>query len=364
MKVLNYLCCIFVLISCTNTQQYLGNISFDDVKNCNEQQKLNYDSSNISIIPLESRRDCLIGRVEKIALSNEYFFIWSNNSILQFFRNGKFIRPVGIYGRGPQEYLDIIDFTINEKNQIIFIADSQNILQYNFDGDFISKSSVNIFWKFDVTDDGYFIINPINFFGNESNKLILTNFSGDTLVKFKNSILYQPKSVSLWPQRKSLFTVNDSYIFHQQFSDTIYTIDTKNLTLNYRYSFDFGKLKLTNQALSEGSKAIDQTIYISDITEDLKYIYLMCRSKGSDVKFLIDKKTGKYYKPDFYIPEIRFHFWPKWQYQDTLLIDIISASHIVDRKDSLPKSYLDSIISSIDENSNSLLILYNSKKLQ
>lgn len=362
MKYQKCLLCLLVLVSCTKPKQFLGDISYEDIQNCRESKKLIYGDGNISIIPLESKRECLTGRVGKIVLTNEYYFIWSNNSILQFLRNGKFIRAIGNYGRGPQEYLDINDFTINEKEKIVFIADSQNIIQYNFEGDFISKYAVNLFWKFDVTDEGHYVINPINFFGNEPNKLIIINSSGDTLVKFKNSILYQPKSLSLWPQRKSILKIDKNYIYHQQFCDTIFTVNTNNLTLDYRYSFNFGNHKITNQALSEGSKAIGQSVYISDITEDLNYIYLACNNKGSIIKSLIDINSGKFYKPDFYIPEIKFQFWPKWQYQDSLLIDIVSASHIIEMKDSLPKSNLDSMIGKLNEFSNSLLIIVNSGK--
>jgi hypothetical protein len=311
-------------------------------------------------VPLESSEKCLIGNIQKVIMTSKYCFILSGNSVYQFLRSGKFVRAIGNIGRGPKEFLDIFDFAVNEKEEKIYIADCQKILQFNFNGEFCSSSPGNILWKFEVTDNDRFIINPINVLGNEANKLIVKNQAGDTLKKFKNSILFEPKIFSLWPQLKSIFRVEDDFIFHQQFCDTIFTLNPGELTLTYRYSFDFGNAGITNKALSEGQKAVDDATYITDVTEDLRFIYVICIDRGNSMKYVIEKSTGKYYIADFYIKEAKFNFWPEWQYQDSLLIDIIYTSCITRLKDSLPVSYLNSFLKNIDDNSNPILIIVNS----
>jgi len=312
---------------------------------------------DVTVVPLESSKECFLGKIAKVMLSRDFIFILSDNYVYQFNRDGKFVRTIGILGRGPQEYLKINDFTINEERGAVYIADNENIVLYDFSGGFISKTKMGFFRRFDVTDDGKFVVNPPNLNGKDLYKLVVFNESGDTLARFKNSVLYNSKMMYMWFQLKNISRVGGELIFQQQHTDTVYTINSKNLTLDYRYSFDFGSNALTNKMLEEGLEAVNRSIYIKDLTESTDFIYLLCKNQKMVEKIAVNKSSGKSYRPGFYIPQLMFDFWPKWQYQDSLLIDYIPASHIIEKRDSLPKSRFDSVTSGINENSNPTLVI-------
>ncbi|OFY39700.1 MAG: hypothetical protein A2X18_09830 [Bacteroidetes bacterium GWF2_40_14] len=357
MKIITYIFGILLFFACSQQDSYDGRITLKNLENCKDSLTLTDINARISFVPLESRKECLIGNIQKLVLSSEYFFIWSKNVVYQFLRNGTFVRCIGNYGRGPEEYLDIYDIAVNEKQEKVFIADEQKVLDFNFAGEYCSTYQAKFWWKFEVSDEGNFLINPIIIFGNEPNKLIVRDMKGDTLAMFNNAIRFEPKNISMWPQLKSLSRLENMFIFHQQFCDTIFTLNPVDRSLTYRYSFDFGDFKITEQTLNEGGEAHNKVISVTGITEDLKYIYVDIRNRGKQLRYVIEKHTGKCHLPCFKIPELQYNFWPKWQYHDNILIDYISASYLAERNDSLSKTNIDSRLKKLDENSNPVLII-------
>jgi len=357
MKIITYIFGILLFFACSQPDSYDERITLKNLENCKDSLTLTDINDRISFVPLESRKECLIGNIQKLVLSSEYYFIWSKNVVYQFLRNGTFVRSIGNYGRGPEEYLDIFDIAVNEKQEKVFIADERKVLEFNFAGEYCSTYQAKFWWKFEVSDEGNFIINPIIIFGNEPNKLIVKNMKGDTLARFINAIHFEPKNFSMWPQLKSLSRLENKYIYHQQFCDTVFTLNPEDHSLTHRYSFDFGDFKITEQTLNEGGEAHNKVISVTGITEDLKYIYADIRNMGKQLRYVIEKHTGKCYFPGFRLPEIEYNFWPKWQYHDNILIDYISASYLAERKDSLSQSNFDSTLKNLDENSNPVLII-------
>ena len=98
-------------------------------------------ADTIEYIPLETSQNSLPGSISDARFTKEYIFIVQGlrRPIVQYDRAEKLIRTVGSLGRGPEEYVVMRDFSIDEEHGIIYILSSYNgnIQAYSFDGGYI-----------------------------------------------------------------------------------------------------------------------------------------------------------------------------------------------------------------------------------
>jgi len=98
-------------------------------------------------IILETSKKCLIGSVTDMQVYDEKIYIFdkmSAQSLLQFDLNGKFIRKIADRGKGPGEYLNLSDFTIDKKNSELYLLDNNKLHRYKTDGTYINSVSIEI----------------------------------------------------------------------------------------------------------------------------------------------------------------------------------------------------------------------------
>ena len=82
---------------------------------------------NVQSIALEDVENGLIGKISKLIVLNESIFILDSSiahCLFVFNREGKFIRKIGRIGKGPGEYSNLSDFTIDLDHNIIYVLDS------------------------------------------------------------------------------------------------------------------------------------------------------------------------------------------------------------------------------------------------
>jgi len=78
-------------------------------------------TSDIEFVKLETKNECLIDW-GKYYINPEYILVEiSKRGILQFARNGKFIRTLVLAGQGPKEFVEA-SWTVDEKNQVLIMA--------------------------------------------------------------------------------------------------------------------------------------------------------------------------------------------------------------------------------------------------
>ena len=95
--------------------------------------------TSMELIPLETRKECLLNDYPKLILNDSLIFMsgWGLNDLYVFDHSGRFLNQIGNRGRGPNEYLLLINFFMNSEQPIIYIEDYHHILEYGFDGKFI-----------------------------------------------------------------------------------------------------------------------------------------------------------------------------------------------------------------------------------
>ena len=103
---------------------------------------------NIRTIILETNDNCIIGNVDDIQAFDGFIYILDQTKtkcLFVFDMEGRFIRSIGNVGSGPGEYGEIRDFTLDTKNNIIFLCDHSNrIHKYRLDGTYIQTITVHL----------------------------------------------------------------------------------------------------------------------------------------------------------------------------------------------------------------------------
>ncbi|MCM1108047.1 MAG: 6-bladed beta-propeller [Clostridium sp.] len=100
--------------------------------------------THIRYLPLETTDECLIGYIDKIESDDANIFIFdnTNNQVLRFSQqDGRFLNRIGNYGRGPGEYIDLNEISINKAKKEIYLIDFQlyKLICFNYDGQLVRE---------------------------------------------------------------------------------------------------------------------------------------------------------------------------------------------------------------------------------
>ncbi len=132
-----------IIVSC----KPLNEISSETIRNLNPteeplQESIDYDK--VKIIKLESSLSCLIGNINRIEMNDSLIFVSEHDKLYTFTLNGKFVAKIGNKGEGPDEYMVLSSFYIDdEKQQVTIIDEFKNaLINYDFTGKYVSTVSV------------------------------------------------------------------------------------------------------------------------------------------------------------------------------------------------------------------------------
>ena len=107
------------------------------------------DPSGVVIVPLETHRECLIGRIERIFVRKDRIFIYDSQSKSVYFfdMEGRCTGKLHAYGVGPEEYASMTDAFVDEEN--IYVADSyrKQVQVYDLSGEYV-KTIKTPDWSF------------------------------------------------------------------------------------------------------------------------------------------------------------------------------------------------------------------------
>lgn len=315
--------------------------SYADFANTKDSLTAEQIQAHITYIPLDTSKKAMFGSFQSLFLSEEYFFIQTPDGILQFNRQGKFLRTLCRVGRGPAECEYILGLTINNKNKRAYIKGFTSCLEFDFNGNFIVNHNLTgMWWNFLVTDNGELLANPYNGMGNAEDKLVISTLRGDTLKRFNNYQLFSMEQNFMMPYLSAFNPYGNDVIFRQQFSDTVFTFQPITRTLTPRYVFDFNGLGLTPEVLAKGGQALDNHVYVSELYEDSQYIYLCLSEKRKSRLYLIRKGENKIYRS-----AIRMKEYNNWIFKPI----------------SIHKNTLATMVSPENENENYVIVLLEYK---
>jgi len=95
----------------------------------------------VQYIKLQTTAESLIGTISKLVIEGERIFIHdrTGDQIVSFDMKGNYLYKISGSGRGPNEYVRIHDFTVNNDSILIYDNLSMKILMYNSKGELLGR---------------------------------------------------------------------------------------------------------------------------------------------------------------------------------------------------------------------------------
>ena len=203
-----------ILSSISACTQQPNTISQNDQKNLSWIEQEDSTAANyidtVEYILLEAHPDGLFREIDKLIVKNDKIFIFDfigRNQVLVFDRNGKFLYKTGNRGRGPKEYIQLRNFTVDDK--FIYLIDNikHELLLHDIqNGNFITKKTLPfVVYDMAVFDNGNYIFSwavvdgAILSPGQQPYRIYIT----DSDMNIKNSIFRQMKTtVASYPDSR------------------------------------------------------------------------------------------------------------------------------------------------------------------
>lgn len=326
-----------------------------------ETVNLSKIGKELSYLPLETSPQCLIQNIDKILFSKSFIFVNdTRNRLLQFDRNGKFLRQIGSMGRGPEEYLYVYDFCINEDtNEIYIFSLDDKMLIFSFEGKY--KKTIKLSFRIAdaiILDKNSLMFHLPNvpgpkFFATYS--WIITDMQGNPKQKYKNHLM----RVGNVGVSKTPIYIFDGYARFMEYGvDTLYYF--KDTRKNPYALFSYGDLKgdpdpLIDPANRTNNDELKNKMLIWTILENEEFLFIKFSRRSNNSLFAIySKKTDKltFLKDGVFKNDLSGggEFWPKHIIDNKILVDYVDAFPLL--KSSVPKD----LKAKLTESSNPVII--------
>lgn len=289
----------------------------------------------LSYIPLETSPECLIESIKKVILSETYIFISEFTRLLQFDREGRFVRQIGSAGRGPEEFVSVNDFCIDILKKEIYIISNTRLIIYSFNGTFISSIKLSFHPSQIICKDQNSLMFYLqNFPGKINPSWTITNRRGVIIKSIKNSLKRSAKP-GMIIINSPLYLFNNSAHFMEFGIDTLYYFKGE---IKEPYAvFSYGNLKMDfdqviNQSMIKSNiNDLTGKLWIGSIIETNDYFFLtfFLGITNAAIHGVYNKKTQEvtFLKEDAFCNDLDggVKFWPRQIVNDNNLLGYADA---------------------------------------
>ncbi|HBZ26087.1 MAG TPA: hypothetical protein DEO54_07590 [Rikenellaceae bacterium] len=368
-------------------------------------KKLSEVAKGIEYIPLETNDSALINNISKIAVENNKIYISDNSDKLFVFdRKGKHLRTLNRKGRGPGEYLNLRYFDVdNESDNILILGYNGHISIYDSVLNYMrsvysSNAAGRNHSKFERLGDTLFLIAQFNVAYNTPTKIIMFDSSSNVL----DSVIFKPiefiennADVPLRINHPVIVKFNDDIRYFSVKGDTIFSLNSK-LEKSIAYIFKQGKYREPDRLtyedfISQKAPFISISPYLIE-TESNLFLTMILRgqtkepivrtynlpdgtvneSVRTDAYGIFRKSDGKFFvlaQPLKGVPGLSDDikqgppFWPKYSNSNQELISYRGSADIINYAvtNSESGSYINELASKLNENSNPVVIIAQTK---
>lgn len=254
-------------------------VSLDNFKDNNYSASKNL--KDIEYVPLESNSDIVIGSINKLIVTTRGIYIYDklSNAIFVFNLGGKFKYKIDRKGTGPGEYVNIINFTVDQHNDDIYIHDDRGlkILKFDSSGHFVMSNKTDFLFRDFIAFNGHlglyagFWPNQLAFDGsNDLFRYVVKNFDSNKISYSSMKFNYNESLLRIVGLSYYFNTNGDNRILFERTSSCIYNISNSG-ELSPKYYADFGDFKLPE--ITYGMNGEDMTKYDQEFSSG-KYGYL------------------------------------------------------------------------------------------
>jgi hypothetical protein len=212
----------FLVLSCKSPEKNL--YQFDPRTLKENIITLSEIADDITYIPLDNSMPMGLIYNPRYFVNNSIYLSTMNSGILVFDKKGKLIRKIGVFGRGPGEYTYCYYFTVDDKNETVYVLDSKIIKVYSKSGNFLRSFSLNengsSFDAIEFSNSKLFLQNSIQYEDTRYEWIVLDTLGN--LVKTKRRT-DQPFSVN-WSAGGGMYKLENRIYSWNPWRDTIFSI--------------------------------------------------------------------------------------------------------------------------------------------
>lgn len=247
------------LIACSTKRSDLKDEEFAhllniDLEDANDKMSESDFLSRVDYIPLKGT---LMGEINKILFHHDRIYMGDHlqDKIMWFDMQGNFINMIDSVGRGPGEYLEYVDFTIDTDNDLLIVSDDFRYHVYDLDGTFKKRyNAPTQALRFEYFSGGYLLdtgmdADPSADIDGQLTSTILLD--ANFMVQSGYFHFDQDLSPLEYPKSNQYFTIQGKPIINKLFSNDYFVLE-KDFKPTPAYRFNFG------------SKNIPQSIYHPD----------------------------------------------------------------------------------------------------
>lgn len=278
---------IFWLLAYHTYSQTPQTLKILDALENRKEEKLSLIGNHIRYIHLETTPNSLLSEIAKIIIDDN-IYIKTKEGLFVFSIDGKFIKKIGIQGKGPNEYLSLVDFDVNKENIWTLDVLLHKVFKYKKDGGFIAsyKYSKPVDKLF-VTNSQYFLLTstPPDFWGEEDLGTLIYTFTleGKPLSNIKNTNSRNSSACT------NSFKFNDNLNYRPILNDTVFALS--NNKIQPKYVIDLGKYKPTKAIYGRNENV--KTINCKRIEETDKFLFLLIKESDGTQSNLVYNKISK-----------------------------------------------------------------------
>lgn len=291
------------IMACSNYEPYEGDAMELSVPMKN-REKTKYPPvekirSNMDTIYLETNDSCLVGNIQDARVDNDLIFIRSDNRILLFNYEGKFIRSYSHRGRGAGEYLNMQSFDLNpEKEELyIFDRDVRKIIVYSYDDNHLRTISLEDYpFDFAVLPNGELLLYyPQNFKGQLRRGLFKADRNGNVTKqlieldpKYKRVGINDHFMVHLDENTIGLMGLEENDVFYRITADTIYE--------SYHMTTDIKMSRRITRSDDIIETPLTRYFKMNYLESDNWLMFLVSDGKSVEANVIVDKTDNSVYR--------------------------------------------------------------------
>lgn len=296
-NILVALCVLLFIVSCKKAVPPHGGTAHHyvlDMKEDNTECMFEDMFCDIELIPLENKRECMVGNCMKVMVEGEHIYLWDMNgkdALLSFNMDGTFHCQIGDVGHSKGEYSYMENFTVDRDGDTIALLDYNVLKLYNVDGEFIGLKELEKNWEnMLLSTRGLVLCTHYRGFGVDHLIQILDLHSDDMKVFLpvdSTAISYPPYSENVIQQ------VGDTVCFFDFLSSTFYLYDVDNPDDAESIHLHTGSM--INPEIAKKSDPLGKIV--NDLVESFVYtgneILGLMSKDGQSKSFEVDVKKKK-----------------------------------------------------------------------
>jgi hypothetical protein len=327
-------------------------VDYESILTSKSKVNLSHITDDIKYVRLETNDQCLLHPRAEYHFTDDFIFVDNSEYILQFDRNGKFIKQIGKPGRGPGEIglIRIMSVLDGQKQLVVQTNWARKLYYFSYEGDFIESVPVEDVRRIKVIPGERLVYFDGCAYGYEDYMFALLDASGDTLDVVNNHYKWKNETGFVGTVSYHLFVPfyfsKDRISFKSMHNDTVYTVAGDSI--KPEYLIDLGKYELPQeyrvevpssrgfQEFAERSKGYRfcsvfeaaESLFISssDYQDDIQYNMIYYRPEGSG-RLLVDSNNepGKIMNDIDGGPD----FWPLGAVDDSTVYMPVLPLHLI-----------------------------------